>query len=118
MKMGKPNAVPLSDAALGILRTEAAAKKDEGLFVFPGFRPRRPVSPTALTLALRRLAAGDFTIHGFRATMRSWAADNGVEFEHAEQCLAHAVGNAVVQAYRRSSMIVALAIAAPSAPST
>jgi hypothetical protein len=33
-------------------------------------------------------------------------ADNGVEFELAEACLAHAVGNAVVQAYQRSSMLV------------
>jgi integrase len=105
MKMGKPHAVPLSDAAVDILRAEAAATKDKGPFVFPGLRPRRPVSPTALTLALRRLGAGDFTIHGFRAAMRSWAADNGIEFELAEQCLAHAVGNAVVQAYQRSSMI-------------
>lgn len=32
-------------------------------------------------------------------------ADNGVEFELAEACLAHAVGNAVVQAYQRSSML-------------
>jgi hypothetical protein len=31
--------------------------------------------------------------------------DNGVEFEPAEACLAHAVGNAVVQAYQRSSML-------------
>jgi hypothetical protein len=32
-------------------------------------------------------------------------AANGVEFELAEQCLAHSVGNGVVQAYQRSSMI-------------
>jgi hypothetical protein len=32
-------------------------------------------------------------------------ADNGVEFELAEECLAHAVGNSVVQAYQRSSMM-------------
>jgi hypothetical protein len=32
-------------------------------------------------------------------------ADNGVEFELAEACLAHAVGNAVVQGYQRSSML-------------
>ena len=32
-------------------------------------------------------------------------ADNGVEFELAEACLAHTVGNAVVQAYQRSSML-------------
>jgi hypothetical protein len=40
-----------------------------------------------------------------RSAARSWMADNGVEFELAEACLAHAIGNAVVQAYQRSSMI-------------
>ena len=32
-------------------------------------------------------------------------ADQGVAFELAEACLAHQVGNAVVQAYQRSSML-------------
>jgi hypothetical protein len=32
-------------------------------------------------------------------------ADNAVPFELAEACLAHTVGNAVVQAYQRSSML-------------
>jgi hypothetical protein len=36
---------------------------------------------------------------------RSWMADNGVEFELAEASLAHEVGNAVVQANQRSSML-------------
>ena len=36
---------------------------------------------------------------------RSWMADNAVPFELAEACLAHTVGNAVVQAYQRSSML-------------
>ena len=34
-----------------------------------------------------------------------WAADQGIAFEVAEQCLAHTVGSAVVQAYQRSSML-------------
>ena len=54
---------------------------------------------------MRRLGAGDFTVHGFRSAMRTWMGDNGVEFELAEQCLAHAVGNGVVQAYQRSSLL-------------
>ena len=37
--------------------------------------------------------------------VRSWMADQGVAFELAESCLAHVVGNAVVQAYQRSSML-------------
>jgi hypothetical protein len=36
---------------------------------------------------------------------KSRIADNGVEFELAEACLAHAAGNAVVHAYQRSSML-------------
>ncbi len=58
-----------------------------------------------MAMAMRRLAAGEFTVHGMRSAARSWMADNGVEFELAEACLAHAVGNAVVQAYQRSSML-------------
>ena len=45
------------------------------------------------------------TVHGFRSSARSWMADNAVPFELGESCLAHAVGNAVVQAYQRSSML-------------
>jgi len=40
MKMGKPHAVPLSDAALDILKRQAAAKTDKGPLVFPGSRSR------------------------------------------------------------------------------
>jgi hypothetical protein len=33
------------------------------------------------------------------------AADHRVEFEVAEQCLPHAVGNSVTQAYLRTTML-------------
>ena len=55
-------------------------------------------------MAMRRLGAGGLT-NGMRSAARSWTADNGVEFELAEACLSHAVGNAVVQACQRSSML-------------
>ena len=53
----------------------------------------------------RRLGAGEFTVHGMRSAARSWMADQGVAFELAEAALGHQVGNAVVQAYQRSSML-------------
>ena len=56
-------------------------------------------------MLLRRLGAGQFTVHGFRASARSWMAENGVAFELAEACLAHQVGNAVVAAYLRTTML-------------
>jgi hypothetical protein len=56
-------------------------------------------------MAMRRLNPGDFTVHGMRSAARSWMADNSVEFELAEACLVHSIGNAVVQAYQCSSML-------------
>jgi hypothetical protein len=58
-----------------------------------------------MTMAMRRLGVGNLTVHGMRSAARSRMADNGVEFELAEACLAHAVGNPVVQANQRSSML-------------
>jgi integrase len=56
-------------------------------------------------MLMRGLGAGDFTVHGMRSAARSWMADQGVAFELAEAALGHQVGNAVVQAYQRSSML-------------
>jgi integrase len=58
-----------------------------------------------LAMAMRRLGAGDCTVHGFRTAFRDWAADHGVEFEIAEACLAHAVGNSVTRANLGSTMV-------------
>jgi integrase len=68
-------------------------------------RPRKPLSNMALEMTMRRLGAGEFTVHGMRSAARSWMADQGVAFELAEAALGHQVGNAVVQAYQRSSML-------------
>jgi integrase len=104
MKMAKPHDVPLSDAAVAILRAQEIRRTDRNDHVFPG-QPMRPLSNMAMAMLLRRIGAGDSTVHGFRSAARSWMADQGVAFELAEACLAHQVGNAVVQAYQRSSML-------------
>lgn len=54
---------------------------------------------------MRRLKAGDFTVHGFRSSFRDWAADHGVDGSVAEQCLAHQIGTAVTRAYLRTTML-------------
>jgi integrase len=104
MKAGKDHVVPLSDAAVAILRDQLKTR-GKNAHVFPGARPTKPLSINALGAAMRRLGAGEFTVHGFRAAFRSWCADQGVAFEVAEACLAHAPGSEVVQAYQRSSML-------------
>ena len=109
MKMKRPHVVPLSAAALDILKTQLADRTASmsGLhpYVFPSTLPRRPLSDMSMAMTMRRLGIGKYTVHGFRSSARSWMADHGVEFEVAESCLAHTVGNAVVQAYQRSAMV-------------
>jgi integrase len=102
MKMAKPHDVPLSEDALRLLGDQMGGR-GKNPFVFPG-RPRAPLSSMALAMLLRRMGI-DVTVHGFRSSARSWMADQGIAFELAESCLAHTVGNAVVQAYQRSSLL-------------
>ena len=101
--MGKEHTVPLSDQALAILGAQQAAR-GKNPFVFPG-RPQKPLSSTAMSMLLRRMGV-DATVHGFRSSFRMWAGDvPHIEFEVAEQCLAHSVGNSASQAYNRSDML-------------
>jgi integrase len=70
---------------------------------FFGVIPKRPLSNMALSMPLRRMNV-DVTVHGFRSSFRMWASEVGhVEFEIAESCLSHRVGNAVSRAYNRSN---------------
>ena len=39
-------------------------------------------------MLMRRLGAGDFTVHGMRSAARPWMADQGIAFALAERLLA------------------------------
>jgi integrase len=73
--------------------------------VFPGKNGRAPLSNMALAMPMRRLGAGEYTVHGFRSAFRDWCAETGVDDSVAEQCLAHKVGNDVTRAYLRSTVL-------------
>ena len=103
MKMQKPHDVPLSEQALRLL-ADQMGQRGKGSLVFPGGRPRRPLSSIAMAMLLRRMGI-DATVHGFRSTFRMWCSDVAhAPFEVAEQFLAHVVGNSASQAYNRSDM--------------
>jgi integrase len=105
MKTGETHRVPLSEAALAILREMAALKDGSGL-VFIGQRKSVPMSDMTLTAVLRRMGKGDLTAHGFRSTFRDWAAEATAHPNHVvEQALAHAISSAVEGAYRRGDLI-------------
>jgi integrase len=104
MKAGKEHRVPLSDLALAIVTVLDKLRVSN--FIFPGQKKDRPLSGMAMDMLLRRLKAGDVTVHGFRSSFRDWAGDETTfPREIAEAALAHQVGSAVERAYRRSDAI-------------
>jgi integrase len=103
MKAGKEHRVPLSEAAMAVLEQMQAIRS--GDCVFPGGRAGRPLSHAAMLALIRRMACGDFTVHGFRSSFRDWCAERtNFPSEIAEMALAHVVGNKVEAAYRRGDL--------------
>jgi integrase len=103
MKAAQAHRVPLSEAALEIIEKMAAHRRSDD-YLFPGIGAGRPISASAIRIVMDRIGAGS-TTHGMRACFRSWCADHGIARDLAEQCLAHATGNAVEQAYNRTDLL-------------
>ncbi|MCB9957967.1 MAG: integrase arm-type DNA-binding domain-containing protein [Rhodospirillaceae bacterium] len=102
MKAGNTHRVPLSDAAVAILRRMAAVRQSD--LVFPGQKPARPLSDMAVKRVLVRLGL-DVTPHGFRSTFRTWAAEQtSTPHEVCEAALAHVPSSQVVAAYQRGDL--------------
>jgi integrase len=103
MKNGRQHRVPLSKPAVAILEGIRSNRRND--LVFPGNRPKRPLSNMALTMLLRRSGHQDITVHGFRSTFRDWAAEcTAFPREVAEMALAHTVSDSVEAAYRRGDL--------------
>jgi len=103
--------VPLCGRALSILEELAPLRSDDekpeqlAPFVFPGGKRGKPLSNMAFLMLLRRMSRDDLTAHGFRSTFRDWASERtNFPSEVAEMALAHAVGDKVVAAYRRTDL--------------
>jgi integrase len=103
MKSGREHRVPLSRAAVSVLREMQARHQDH--FVFPGDCRGKPLSNMAMLMVLRRMGRDDLTAHGFRSTFRDWAAEcTNFPREVAEAALAHVIGDKVEAAYRRGDL--------------
>lgn len=104
MKGARPHRVPLSKRTFEILKKLNRLRA--GQFVFPGRKAGRPLSNMGMEMILRRMKVQDATMHGFRSSFRDWVGnETGFPREVAEAALAHAVGDAVEQAYRRGDAL-------------
>jgi integrase len=104
MKANRDHRVPLSAPAMAVLKRMADVRT--GDFVFPGSGKSGHLSNMAmLTLIGRMGMKGQITTHGFRSTLKDWAAETtNFSGEVSEMTLAHAVGDKVEAAYRRGDM--------------
>ena len=103
MKAGREHTVPLSSRAVEII-TELSETRF-GEFVFCHARNGKPYSVNAPRALLKRMGR-DETLHGFRATFKSWATDKTMtQREVIEMALAHKIGNEVEASYLRTSAI-------------
>lgn len=119
MKMNREHRVPLSQAALRLLRGLPRMQGSE--MIFPSSKGDA-LSDMTISAVMRRIneaenQAGRLGFldartgrpavpHGLRSTFRDWAAEmTDYPSDMAEIALAHRVGTKVEQAYRRSDMI-------------
>ena len=92
MKAGKEHRVPLSDAAILLLRSLPGPDHDS--LVFPGLQrlpngQAKTLSDMTLTALLRRMKVAA-TAHGMRSTFRDWA---GERTTHAREVIEHALAH-------------------------
>ena len=106
MKAGQPHTVPLSTPALTLLRKLWAARLSDDGYIFLGQQPGKPLSGMAMLTVLRRLGhERSATVHGFRASFRTWAgSETSYPHDLLEMALAHGQDK-VVGAYQRGSML-------------
>jgi len=101
MKAGREHRIPLSEAALDLLRT--LPKFDGTDVVFPG-QIGKPLSDMTLTQLMRRMNV-EAVPHGFRSTFVDWAAERtSYPVELREMALAHTLPDKTQAAYQRGDL--------------
>jgi integrase len=104
-KSARKHRVPLVDRALVLLKQQLHVTDGNGGHVWES-HTGKSINGYALYRYLTRDMKEPATIHGFRSSFRDWAGDmTHYARNDIEECLAHAVGNAVERAYRRSDAL-------------
>lgn len=109
MKGGKEHVVPLSDAAIALLKS--TPKFLNNPLVFPGARRGKTMSRSTMLHSLKSMKGSGQTMHGMRASFRTWVAETTLHSRDvAEMALAHKVGSEVERSYQRGTALKRRAI--------
>lgn len=95
MKKRREHRVPITPFMKELLEREKSfSPHPRNKFVFSGRKSDGHLSKQALAKWLHQSKLkNELVAHGLRSIARSWLADNGIQFEVAEACLSHAVGD-------------------------
>jgi integrase len=105
MERKKAHTIPLSEAAIAVLKRMEAIKT--GSFVFPGLKRGSGISDTSLRNVLRDLGLSKdaASIHGMRSSFRDWAGEEtNFPREVCEHALAHGIPDETERAYFRGTL--------------
>ncbi len=107
MKKGRAHRVPLTFLMRKLIeREKELSPHPRNRYVFAGRDPGSHISKQAIAKWLHDSELkGRLVAHGLRTIARCWLADNDVQFEIAEACLSHQVGDSVYKAYQRSDFL-------------
>jgi integrase len=104
MKMKKEHRVPLSDAAIALLKALPETVGTD--FLFPSDSKSGQLSENAMLEVLKRMNRADLTAHGFRSTFRDWAGETtAYQREVIEHALAHQLKDKAEAAYQRGDLL-------------
>jgi integrase len=103
MKASREHRIPLSEAAIDVLKSLPKEAKNPHVFI--GGRKGQGLSNMAMLELLRGMRPG-LTVHGFRSTFKDWAAEQ-TNYPNivSEMALAHRIPDRVEAAYRRGDLL-------------
>lgn len=103
MKGKEEHEIPLSQAAITVLKETGTRGKSE--FIFPNASNKKEMANNTLRRLMTKMGE-ECTVHGFRATFRTWLQEK-TDFsnELCETALAHVVGNLTQRAYTRGKQL-------------
>jgi integrase len=104
MKNGVEHVVPLSLAAINLLRALPHEAGNDSVFI--GTRAGRGLAHDAMGAELAALGRRDLTVHGFRSTFADWVSEQtAYSYDVREAALAHKVGDKSERAYNRTTQL-------------
>ena len=101
----KTFAVPLTTEVKDLIKSLRKVKASDYLFPSPINLDKPIAEGTLLPYLQKKMDYPEYTVHGFRSSFRTWAAEaTTYPRELAEYALSHSVGSKVERAYARTDM--------------